>query len=399
MNATAHPTRLGPRGTMILACLCFLALGVAISAIGPALPELAARTDSSLESLGGVFSAIFLGALVAQLAAGPLSDRLDQRVVLLAGMALFALGTLGYTASRALPLTLACAALAGLGQGVLVIGSNLLVARVFADRSTAALNLLNVFFGVGDVAGPAVAGLALHAWGSAIPALWLGIALIAAPAALTPRLPAIAPPSHQQNGPSTSIYRAPLLWALGVLVLVYVGTEIGMSGWTATYIQRSTALGATAGALVTSGFWLALTIGRVFGTFLGARMAPNRLLQLCLGGALLGGMLLVLSVGSAPRTIGAVLLLGLCFGPVYPTAIALVADSFPAQPGAAVSIVAALGSLGGMLLPWLQGNLLARGGPPASALLIAAGTLAMLALHTGRMLLGRRPTQLYEELR
>jgi MFS family permease len=86
MSAAAPPARLGPRGTMILTCLCFLALGVAISAIGPALPELAARADSSLESLGGVFSALFLGALVAQLAAGPLSDRLDQRLVLLGGI-------------------------------------------------------------------------------------------------------------------------------------------------------------------------------------------------------------------------------------------------------------------------------------------------------------------------
>jgi fucose permease len=377
---------------MILACLCFLSLGIAISAIGPALPELAARTGSSLEALGGVFSAIFLGALVAQLAAGPLSDRLDQRLVLLAGMALFALGTAGYLLSRSLPLTLACAALAGLGQGALVIGNNLLVARVFADRSTAALNLLNVFFGIGDVVGPALAGLALRGWGSAIPALWLGAALIMLPAGLLPRLGRLAPAparaERSRHGPP--IYRAPLLWALGLLVLVYVGTEISMSGWTATYIQRTTTFDAAAGALVTAGFWLAITVGRVLGALLGARMAPNRLLLICLIGALFGGALLALSVGRPLATIAAVLLLGLSFGPIYPTALALTADGFPDRPGTAVSLVSALGSLGGMLLPWLQGNLLVRGGPLAGALLVAAATLAMLALHSGRQLLARR---------
>jgi fucose permease len=377
---------------MILTCLCFLALGVAISAIGPALPELAARTGSSLEALGGVFSALFLGALVAQLASGPLSDRLDQRLVLLAGMALFALGTAGYLLSRALPLTLACAALAGLGQGALVIGSNLLVARVFADRSTAALNLLNVFFGIGDVVGPALAGLALRAWGSAIPALWLGAALIVLPAGLLPRLGRLAPAprSATRGGGGPPILRAPLLWALGSLVLVYVGTEISMSGWTATYIQRTTALDAAAGALVTAGFWLAITVGRVLAALSGARLAPNRLLQICLVGALFGGALLALSVGRPLATIAAVLLLGLSFGPIYPTALALTADGFPERPGVAVSIVSALGSLGGMLLPWLQGNLLVRGGPLAGALLVAAATVAMLALHSGRQLLARR---------
>ena len=52
------------------------------------------------------------------------------------------------------------------------------------------------------------------------------------------------------------------------------------------------------------------------------------------------------------------------------------------------------GSLGGMLLPWLQGNLLARGGPSASTLLVAAGTVAMLALHSGRGLIARASVRL-----
>jgi fucose permease len=390
MNSPTTRVRLGPRGTMLSTCLCFFALGMALSALGPTLPELATRSGSQLASLGGLFSAIFLGALIAQLAAGPLGDRFDQRAILLAGIALFALGTLGYLVSHTLPLMLVCAAIAGLGQGALVIGNNMLIARVFAGRSTAALNLSNVFFGAGDVAGPAIAGLALHVCGAATPALWFSVALILLSAALVPFVPTTQrqPFSNERAAGHTPIYRTPMLWALSALVLLYVGNEISLSGWTATYIQRTTTLDAAMAALVTAGFWLGVTVGRVIGALLGARLAANQLLELCLSGAVLGGLLLAASVGHAPLTIAATLWLGLCFGPVYPTAIALLADSFREQPGTAISIVSALGSLGGMLLPWLQGNLLASGGPPASALLIAAGTLAMLALHAGRRLIG-----------
>jgi fucose permease len=85
-----------------------------------------------------------------------------------------------------------------------------------------------------------------------------------------------------------------------------------------------------------------------------------------------------------------VLLLGLCFGPIVPTALAITADSFRQATGTAASVVVALGSLGGMLLPWLQGVLLERSGPSASVLLVAAGTLLMLALHSGPRLLAAR---------
>ncbi len=57
-----------------------------------------------------------------------------------------------------------------------------------AHRSTAALNLVNVFFAVGAVAGPFVASLTLRWWGSALPALWLGALLFLPQLWLAPRL-------------------------------------------------------------------------------------------------------------------------------------------------------------------------------------------------------------------
>jgi fucose permease len=386
--------KMGARGTMAAACATFFALGVLTAALGPALPDLATRAESSLAALGGMFTALFLGALLSQSIAGPLNDRLGQRPVLMVGLTLLALGTLGFTVSWSLPLMLGCAVIAGLGHGALDVSVNVLIAEVFAGRSAAAVNLVNVFFGIGAVAGPAIASLTLQAWGTALPALWIGAGLLLLLLPAIPLLAGTPTVPHSSDAPrGLALFRSPLLWALSGLILLYVGTEVGVGGWTTTYLERTTALDAGTAALVAAGFWLALTAGRVFGALLGTRLAPNALLLLSLGGGLVGGGLLALSTGNAILTIAAVLILGLCFGPIFPTTLAIVTTTFRGAPGTAASIVVAAGSIGGMLLPWLQGILLEQSGPPASVLLVAVGTLAMLALHLGRgMLAGGRTT-------
>src|SRR5689334_9183665 len=109
MNGAHLMNKMSARGTMAASCASFFALGVITAALGPALPELAAGAGSSLAAVGSVITALFLGALIALSVAGPLNDRLGQRPVLLAGVALLALGTFGVASSVWLPLMLLCA--------------------------------------------------------------------------------------------------------------------------------------------------------------------------------------------------------------------------------------------------------------------------------------------------
>ncbi|GAB4190807.1 MAG: MFS transporter [Roseiflexaceae bacterium] len=385
---------LGHRATMATACATFLAIGMTSAALGPALPTLAAQTGSELSALGSVFTASFFGSLLSHSAAGPLIDRFGQRPVVLVGMLVMVLGLAGVTVSPSLVLMLACAGLAGVGQGAVDMGLNVLMPELFPGRGAAALNLVNVFFGMGAMVGPAVAGLALRSWSTALPALWLGAALLVGLAPLVSRManfPAElqSPAERTQGGP---LLRSPLLWALGVLILVYVGVETGIGGWAPTYLTATTTLDSAGGALATSAFWMALMLGRLGATFLGTRMAPTTLISIALTGAVAGGGLLMVGVGSVPLTVAAVLLLGLCFGPIYPTTLALTTATFRRAPGTATSVVATLGSVGGMVVPWLLLALLERSSPAASVLLAAGCTVAMLACFgAARAFSGQRP--------
>ncbi len=371
------------RTVLIVACLVFFSLGMMTAAIGPVLPDLAKLASSDLASIGSLFTAIFTGALLAQLVSGPLGDRIGMGIILIGGVIILAGGTLGITLSRALPLSLALAFLAGLGHGAVDLGANVMIARVFNHQAVSALNVLNVFFGLGAFAGPAVAGFALRTWATGIPALWVSVAVL-----LVLLLPLLKIGAYKTKAdiPEVSrvriqgIYRSPLLWGLGLLILLYVGTETGMGGWITTYIERTTTLRIDQAALVAAGFWLALTGGRIASAALGLRLTPQSLLTASLVVASLGGVLLVASAGGAFLTVTAVLIIGFSFGSIYPTTIALTTSAFDQGPGKAASVVAAMGSLGGMALPWLQGILLVQAGPPASAWFTALASGLMLVL-------------------
>lgn len=368
--------------------VCFVALfvlGVTMTATGPALKDLADQTGSTLAALGAFISATFAGSLITQIVIGPSIDRMGPRPILIAGSVLSAVGLLGVLLSPVLWLTLALGVLLGVGYGAIEISTNVWIAEVFADHSVSVLNLLHVFFGMGAVTGPALAGVSLRLFDTALPVLWLGIGAVLAPAVLGLRMKGDQAAPRKSDQPSVVSngfnYFAPLLWVLGLMLLMYVGVETGIGAWTTTYVDKSTALSKADGAWAASGFWLALTAGRVMGSLWGGRFSPYTVLRWALTGALVGGVLYILGVGHAPLTIGATMLIGFCFGPVYPTSMAVTTATFRNGPGKATSVVSALGSIGGSALPWIEGQLLNRVSMSANALFVAIGIAGILLLY------------------
>ena len=155
---------------LIVASATYFCLGISVAAIGPVLPELARNTQSSLSTVGAIFTAIFLGALLAQLTTGPVSDRFGQKIMLLVGAGLAGLGMLLFTFSQSLWMVLLFAFIGGFGHGAADLSGVILVARVFARRSVAAVNLLNFFYGVGAFVGPALVGLSISTFKDSITA-------------------------------------------------------------------------------------------------------------------------------------------------------------------------------------------------------------------------------------
>ena len=365
--------------TLALVCAVFLAAGVALSGFGPALPLLAQHIEQDIAVLGGLFTAISLGIILTQFGASLVSARFGQRFVLAVGMLLMGSGGIGVTFGRSLPILLAGALLFGIGFGGVLAAGNLLVGQLFPTRSAAALNGVNLFFGVGAMLGPAIAGLAGLRLGAPQAATWVGAGLLLALApivlsyAARPFAPAARQPAQEQPQQRNTS------WLLAILLLIYIGTEVGFSGWLTVYLIDGANMAPASAALIVSGFWLALTLGRALGAMLGLRLTAAQLLTSSLLGMLIGAILLVLGVGDRAASIAGVLCLGLSCGPVFPTVLAIVTTT-ARNSAATTSIVLAIGNGGGLIIPVLIGVLLARYGPSAVAGLVFIAVLAMLAL-------------------
>jgi fucose permease len=382
--------------TLAVSCVIFLSVGMLGAGLGPALPNLASNTGSGLAEIGILVTALFVGAVISQLAGGALTDRFGQRSVLLVSISLFALGLTGVLLSPNLPLAVVAMFVTGLGDGVVIVAVNVAIAQLFASRSVTALNILNIFYGVGATAGPAIASFGLETWDSALVVLWVVAGILVPPALLIMKLdfgpnPSAAASSEHTPVPA-SIYRSPFLWLLGTLLLLYVGYEVGTGVWTTVYVDRTTTLGLEISALAASGFYLALTGGRMLAAVLGTWLRAEFLLLLATVGTALGSFLMLLSVGNAAATIAAIIVIGFSLGPVYPAVIALTTMNFRNTPGKSTGIVVAMGSVGGTIMPWLQGLILVQMGAVANAVYVVVGSLAMLAAFIAARVLLPRPT-------
>ncbi|HMA35719.1 MAG TPA: MFS transporter [Chloroflexia bacterium] len=363
--------------------LAFLVLGLGGAWIGPALPWLAHHWGVRPAECGILFALLFGGACGTVGLSGLLLDRVGRKPVLVAGLLLEAIGIGGLGLAPSLGVAMAWTLCLGLGAGCLDVTLNVVVADLYPLQRGAALNLMNVAFGVGALASPLLVGAALSLFASpqgvglVLSSLALLSALIYAGLAFPARGAAAAPAPRTGLG----VLREGYVITLALMLFLYVGLEAGFGGWATTFAIQGAQMDAGAAALVTAVFWIALTGGRI-GAGLLSRRVPGS--ALVLGGALLGaagvGTVAGFSTLPAALFLGAVLA-GAGFAPIFPTALGLAAERYPATVGTVSSAAVLGGALGGALLPYSQGLLLGQGGVPLAAGFMTATALGMIGLQ------------------
>lgn len=166
----------------------------------------------------------------------------------------------------------------------------------------------------------------------------------------------------------------PMVISAMLFLFFYVGAEIAFAGWIYTYAFTLNLADATMAAYLTSGFWLTFTIGRLISIPLTTRFKPQQLIAAALSGclAVLGAALFLPRSSSLVWILAAAL--GFCMAPIWPSGFTLAGQSL--RLTARVSGIILLGdSLGGMILPWLVGQVLDFTGPQALIYLVFTSLL------------------------
>jgi MFS transporter, FHS family, Na+ dependent glucose transporter 1 len=356
----------------------FIILGLTSSSFGPALPYIAEQTHSQLNQVSSLFAFRSLGYLLGSLRGGWMYDHRPGHPVLIGVLLLLAVGMALVPAIPLLiPMTIVLF-LIGLCEGTMDVGGNTLLMWAHGPKVGPFMNGLHFFFGIGAFLAPIFIAESVLLLGQYGPAYWL-IAILMVPVAFG--FSRIASPKSQVLDISNAhkSFNKRLVIFLVAFFFLYVGAEVSFGGWIFTYVTRLQLVDPIIAGFITSAFWGALTIGRLVGIPISAFMDAKKILWVDLVGCVASMLLIVLFPFEKAVVWACTILLGLSMATIFPTALSF-AEKRLNISGTITSWFFVGASLGGMVLPWVIGQVFEPLGPPIAMSLILGDVFLAMAL-------------------
>jgi MFS transporter, FHS family, L-fucose permease len=332
----------------------------------------------------------FVAFALFSVPAGVLADRRGKRFLLLLSLGVVLAGQLiaSLSVSRYSWL-LGAVFLIGVGMAALQVAGNPMMRDVSAPgRYARNLTFAQFLKSLGSISGPYLTTLIV-----ALGLAWYRIFPVFAAVTLVALLLSLFLPGGGSAGDerpasisaSFALLREPSV-ALAVLgIFLYVGAEVGLNSWLATYLARSFGmdLGSSATRLGPGLFFIALSAGRLLGSVVLNFVDARRFFRLS---ALLGlaglGLLLL---GHRIAALSGIVLCGLGFANIWPLVFALTIERRPERSGA-LSGLMCMAIFGGAVLPAVMGLVADR----ADLRLAFLVPLACFAYLMALAFLGRR---------
>jgi fucose permease len=371
--------------------------GMVLALLGSIKLALAKRLGIDEVRVGGLLSSLQLALIPMMLLTGLLIDKLGGQMVLAVGAVVAAVGLLTLTWGRGYRAALGSVLVIGLGGAAVSAASVVLMPKAFGplfkgSEVIGALNLGNVFIGLGALMMPTLADLLLRTLGFR----WTMVVL--AVLCLVPGVLALLTPASEfllqdeQGGVvkvllNPELWSNPILWLSAGVFFFYAPVEFAIGFWATTYLTEHRYREHHAAWLL-SGFWLAFLASRLLVAYLGYLGIPPWVSPALL---ILLGILMAVALGnlagasSRGNAALGLLLLGLAMGPVFPTVLGIVFDALsPKHYGAAYGTVFGVGSLGSLILAPVIGIVARSRGvqpalriPMALALLLSGAALVL----------------------
>lgn len=332
--------------------------GIVMAVLGTlfGLPEMHARLKIDLAQQGNLFLLLYVGILLATLVAGPVIDAIGNKVILITSSVLVAAGMIGLAYAHSFGGASIPAVLLGLGGGGLNTSTNVLISDLYGENRGPMLNLLGIFYGIGALCIPLLAAVIAGHFAIAPQLLFCaGLSAACALLFLAMHFPAASAPQSFSWREALQVARYPGVLVLGFLLFCQSGNEASIGGWTSTYVGAA-GLGARTATLILAGYWAALMAGRlaVWGLL---KFVGKRQLVLASGvGALIGAAILLTNRSQGMLVTG-VLVIGLSYAGVFPTALAIAGDSYRKMVGTVFGLLFAIALIGGMWFPWAVGQI------------------------------------------
>ncbi len=365
---------------ILSAVLAIFVYGMIAAMLGTILPDLSARFHLTPKQNGTIALTQAIGLVIASISVGPLVDSQGVKTGMIIGLVVICAALALLPRSTGFGQIAAYLFLLGLGGGTIVTAANDLGAQISQGHSGTALNLLNLFFGLGGLATPFISANLLG--GNSTRLCYLTAALSGGTLAVNAAT-AMPPPSGGQSAALAGIgtlVGSPALWMLSLFLFLYVASEVGVWNWLVQHLIAQGIPESRALNILSLGFALGLLVGRV-------AVSPILISISGLTVTLVAAVLMLITTYLMLQTRSAttagllVFLAGVSMAPVFPTTLAITGTAFPQMTGTALGFVITFGWVGLAISSRIIGSV--AGGEPTrlkKALLLLPGMAAVMIL-------------------
>jgi fucose permease len=371
---------------LVLVIVILVATGMGTALLGSIKVTLARNLRIDEARIGGLLAAFGFTLIPAMFAVGFVSDLVGRQPVTIGGSILFAVSLAVLAQATGYWMVLAATVLLSAAWATLINVVNPLSLPAFGGTAAYAINLGCFIFGVGSFVTPL--GVAFLVRRLALRSTLLLLAttgLVMAVLACGTHFPVTAPPAPdpQVGTPAAAPGLGTLLgdavmWLCALALFFYMPAEATMAAWATTYVTDKGMKEGSASALL-SGFWIAYTASRLV-TALTLPKGSETLVILGLSLVSVGVWVAVVLCRGRGLAAALVIAVGVIFGPIYPTLVAVLLGHFPESlHGRAIGLFFTLGGLGCTALPMLIGAY-ARRTSVQRGFILAAASVAGLAL-------------------
>jgi len=344
-----------------VALLAAFANGIVFAAVGALKLKLAKLLNIDNARVGGLISALMFTLMCLVLILGPMVDAFGNKPFAIAGFIIVSIGFFLLISAKSYITAVFSCIIMGIGASCLTTIGNVLMTVVLfgGENEPAALSLGNSFFGLGAFFTPFVVAILLKKLGykmtGNVIAIILLLPIIFALFAIYPEVKVGFQISH-----AFALITKGIVIFSALALFCYVGLENAMGGWVSSY---ASGLGYSdrSANFVLSSYWICLMLGRLiaagFGikALVGPEIGMTVSIVLSIAAIVIIGILAVTKL----KIIGAmgVILMGLIFGPIYPTVLGVALADPTVKPvvGSGFGIIFAIGFLGASIIPAAMG--------------------------------------------
>jgi fucose permease len=331
--------------------------------------------------IGLCASVLASGILLGSFVFGPVADRLGYKPVMLAGVVLILIGLLGIIYTSVVPLIPYLFFLIGLGGGMINGVTNVIVAALFPENSSAYLSLLGVFYGIGALGFPLTTSVLLDSGLTyqsilSVVSLFLLIPLGLVALVRFPKCPHAKPiPMKQYFG----FFTKPAILLVGLFLFFQSAVEAIVPVWTPTYLKETFLVSYDKGLYAITISALGITLTRLALSQILKKTSPYRVVFISMI-TIIGGALLLEFGNSFYLGLVGIAMMGIGLAASFPVMLSFTAGFFPSNAGTAFSMVIGIALVGNISLNAFSGYILDTFGIGKLNVLIISFILIMIFL-------------------